>query len=344
MTVLQRFASWSLVVALVSIAACGGSAPTDARRPSQLGSSDPIAATITLSVSDSSAIEVGRARQAAATVRDPEGNELLGQTVEWSSDNASIATISTSGTITAMAPGGTAVHARLGNIQSALSVTVIPRETAIELTVTGLPSGVSTWIRIAQPLVGQPGRRDSMRIDAAHPTARFVGVLAGPIFGSADQVEFEGGRYAVIGPFVATAKEGETVRPIMDAYVDGDMTSIQGELRYYEMVKVVIPTRMASPGSVGGSISHLAALLSPTVNKSPFQLQKDSTSFASDTLNTFYSVWAPLGPYRVTGIDWSTIFSNGQYMKGWTPSYYAQPISLTRGGSVAPTIFYSPVK
>lgn len=60
-------------------------------------------------------LEVDQTRQFTATPRDEDGNELTGRSVTWSSDNTAVATISSSGVVTARSPGVTIVRAVVEN-------------------------------------------------------------------------------------------------------------------------------------------------------------------------------------------------------------------------------------
>ena len=101
----------------------------------------PVAAVaVTLS---SQAVQVGQTSQASAAITDAVGHVLTGRAVTWSSDNNSIASVSTSGVVTALAPGTAQITAASeGKIGSAtITVSAIP---VASVTVTPVSASVVT--------------------------------------------------------------------------------------------------------------------------------------------------------------------------------------------------------
>ena len=84
-------------------------------------------ATVSVSPSSSSLV-VGATGQLSATTRDPNGNVLTGRVVAWSSGNAGIASVNSSGLVTAVSAGTTQVTATSEGQSgtSSLTVTVPP--------------------------------------------------------------------------------------------------------------------------------------------------------------------------------------------------------------------------
>lgn len=70
----------------------------------------PPVASVLLSLPSASLL-VGATEQASATPRDANGGALTGRSVTWSSTNTAVATVSTSGLITAVSPGTTSISA-----------------------------------------------------------------------------------------------------------------------------------------------------------------------------------------------------------------------------------------
>ena len=70
----------------------------------------------------------GAAQALTATVRDASGNTLTGRTVNWSSANAAIATVSTAGVVTAISGGSTTISANVDGVNgsSVITVTLVP--------------------------------------------------------------------------------------------------------------------------------------------------------------------------------------------------------------------------
>jgi hypothetical protein len=83
----------------------------------------------TVSVSPASAsVMAGGTQQLTATLRDAGGNTLSGRSIGWSSSNASVATVNTSGLMSAITPGAATITATSEGQQgtSALTVTTPP--------------------------------------------------------------------------------------------------------------------------------------------------------------------------------------------------------------------------
>jgi hypothetical protein len=67
---------------------------------------------------------VGGTQQLTATARDASGNTLTGRAVTWSTSNASIATISSTGLVTAVAAGSATLTATVEGVQGMAAITV----------------------------------------------------------------------------------------------------------------------------------------------------------------------------------------------------------------------------
>jgi probable HAF family extracellular repeat protein len=73
----------------------------------------------------SQSMNVGQTQQATVTLKDVNGNILTGRTVTWSSSNPSLATVSSTGVITAVAPGGpVTITATSEGAQGTVQITV----------------------------------------------------------------------------------------------------------------------------------------------------------------------------------------------------------------------------
>jgi len=73
---------------------------------------------------DPASLTVGATQQMAAVVRDSGGSVVTGASVIWDSSNDSIATVSASGTVTALVAGSVTVLARAGTVSGRASVSV----------------------------------------------------------------------------------------------------------------------------------------------------------------------------------------------------------------------------
>ena len=109
--------------ALVLFAACsGGESATGTPTPPP----PPVSVVGAVVVSPASAsVTVGSTVALAATVRDASGNEVSGKTVQWTSGNVAVATVSTSGTVTGLTAGTVTVTASVDGKSGAASLTVI---------------------------------------------------------------------------------------------------------------------------------------------------------------------------------------------------------------------------
>ena len=80
--------------------------------------------TIRLTPSGDQQLLVGQTRQMIAQTLDADGNELPGRAVTWSSSSATVASLSNTGLITAVASGGTVITAASEGRTAVLAVTV----------------------------------------------------------------------------------------------------------------------------------------------------------------------------------------------------------------------------
>lgn len=111
----RRYVRRPLVACLTVLAACSG------------GTNPPAPVASVLVTPASSSIPVGQTTQLTATPRDAAGGSLQNRTVTWSSTNTAVATVSTTGLVTAVTVGGpvTIVATSEGQDGSA-AVTVTP--------------------------------------------------------------------------------------------------------------------------------------------------------------------------------------------------------------------------
>lgn len=119
----------------VALAACGGDAgPVAPGAPSVASIAiDPAQATLA----------PGATRQLAATARDTEAHPVAGVTISWGTADAAIATVSTGGLITAVAPGTVDISATGGGRTGHATIVVAPIAVA---TVAVEPAAVSLLV------------------------------------------------------------------------------------------------------------------------------------------------------------------------------------------------------
>jgi uncharacterized protein YjdB len=99
----------------------------------------PVAA-VTLSIG-SATMRVGDVQNASASTRDANGNTLNGRTIAWTSSNPGVASVSSTGVITANAVGATAITASSEGQFATAAITVTPNVSSI---VISLPQGTLT--------------------------------------------------------------------------------------------------------------------------------------------------------------------------------------------------------
>ncbi len=101
--VVRHRLGWILLAGIV--VGCGGAAGTDSTAPPQS------AAVSSVSVTGAAALEVGETTQLNAVLKDASGNALGGRTVLWSTSSSTIASVSETGLVTAVAPGSVTITA-----------------------------------------------------------------------------------------------------------------------------------------------------------------------------------------------------------------------------------------
>jgi uncharacterized protein YjdB len=147
-----------------------------------------------VSVSVASSINVGKTAQATATVKDASGQVVTGRSVSWVSSDASIASVSSSGLVTALKGGSVTITASVdGKTGSAVVTSVAPvaavRSIKLAAPATNLRIGevlqISAVVEDANgnPLTSVPVTWSSSRPSVA--TVSSGGVVAGIGAGSA---------------------------------------------------------------------------------------------------------------------------------------------------------------
>ena len=105
------------LLSLFLLGACAGSGTTTT------GNQNPAVASVQLN-NTSLALQTGQTGQLSATARDASGSTVNGKTPSWSSDNAAVASVGTSGLVTAIAPGSANVSATVDGKSASALVTV----------------------------------------------------------------------------------------------------------------------------------------------------------------------------------------------------------------------------
>jgi hypothetical protein len=130
------------LIGLAAITTVAGVACSD-------GGYEPSSVPTTVSVTPATATlaALGATRQLQASVRDQNGNAMSGVAVTWSSTDPAVASVGTTGLVTALANGGTQVTATAGSATGSAAVTVAQQASAI---VRGSGDGQSA--PVTQPL------------------------------------------------------------------------------------------------------------------------------------------------------------------------------------------------
>lgn len=103
---------------LTGLVACGGGGGGTTAPPVT-----PVVTTITVSLAASS-LEAGTTTTASAAVLDQNNAAITGKTVAWSSDNQSVATVTSTGVVTGVAPGTANIIATLDGKDGRASSTI----------------------------------------------------------------------------------------------------------------------------------------------------------------------------------------------------------------------------
>jgi uncharacterized protein YjdB len=115
-------------------------------------------ATVSVSVSPST-IAVGQKGQASAVVKDAAGNVLTGRTITYSSSNTAVATVSTSGVVTALSAGTATISGVSGGKTGTAAVTVQTASTSPVASVTVNLS--SSTLQVGQTTTGTAVLKDA---------------------------------------------------------------------------------------------------------------------------------------------------------------------------------------
>jgi uncharacterized protein YjdB len=209
------------------------STPTTPTTPSEPTTpAQPVVATLSVSP-DSVSLSAGSSSQLTATPKDASGKTVTGQTVSWGSSRTSVATVSQSGKVTAVAIGTATITAKVGSIAGTVKVVVPappvvtpPPSTPDPVEPTSPPSsGGSTVERVGYYVApngssGNSGTRNS--------PWDLASVLRGnKSVGAGDTVWVMGGTYK--GAFTSYLAGNASRRVVIRAY-PGERATIDGNL------------------------------------------------------------------------------------------------------------------
>jgi uncharacterized protein YjdB len=110
----------------------------------------PTVATVSVSFA-AAPITVGQTTQATALLQDANGNTLSDRAVTWSSSDSTVATVSPSGLVTAVAAGSVTIHASVEGVDGSAGLSV----GAADLPVTTVPVATVSVLVASRLTVGQ---------------------------------------------------------------------------------------------------------------------------------------------------------------------------------------------
>ena len=116
------------------------------------------AAVIITPLSTSSLI-VGQSFSLTAAVKSATGQDLTGVPITWSSANASVATVSSTGVLTAMKVGSTVISGSVGTVSSSIAVAIVqvPVSSVVVIAKAALlPGDTTTATAIVRDSIGAP--------------------------------------------------------------------------------------------------------------------------------------------------------------------------------------------
>jgi len=112
--------AWSLIGGLM-IWACAGEETTG---PGQQQPSAPTVASVVVTPSTATLVSLGETTTLSAAARNSTGGAITGKTFTWNSSNAAVASVSATGTVTAVSNGSATITATVDNVSGTASILV----------------------------------------------------------------------------------------------------------------------------------------------------------------------------------------------------------------------------
>lgn len=122
------FMRYAVMLSLATLTACGKDSPTQPQAR--------VSSSIVLSSNSATLTTIGQTLQINATVLDQENNPLSGAIVAWSSNNPAVASVSSSGLVTAVSGGTAQIRATSGSASANASVTVMQVAVSVAIAPT----------------------------------------------------------------------------------------------------------------------------------------------------------------------------------------------------------------
>jgi hypothetical protein len=228
---LKRGITLTIAASIIVAAACGSD-------DSPTGTAAVVAVTVS---APSTAIFVGSTSQLTATAKDASGNAVSGAAVTWTSSSDAIATVSTSGLVTGVAPGTATITATSNGKTATTTMTVSLKTVSFSATMT--PAG-----ELGVNLNGSP--TGSGTFTATLDTTTNIFTWSGTFTGLTSNVN----NGHIHGPFAQTATTGSA-----GVLLNFNPSVTPGA--------TFTGLNSATAGSVSGSVTLNSALtLTPTVN------------------------------------------------------------------------------
>jgi uncharacterized protein YjdB len=242
-----RKTAWA-TLGLAAFAACGGPTSIDDMTNAPPDSADLARAAsvvVTLAVSS---FPVGDSTSATAVVRDSRGRPL-NNPVAWSSTNAAVASVSSSGVVTGVSQGSSSIIASSGNRSGSAVVTV------------------------TAPPIGKPGTVIDLRATATSASAAaisFTQVNDGA--GNPASYDVRVSQPAITWGTAPSVTNGTCSAPLVGTATNGTMTcTVLGlaPATKYNFQLIAFRGALNTPSASFGSLSNVAEVTTPTASTTP---------------------------------------------------------------------------
>jgi hypothetical protein len=324
----RRVAALSLLVSTITLISCGGGTPTNP---------DPASAVATVAVSAPSTVLIPQqTAQLAVVLKSVDGTTLTGHAITYSSSAVTIASVSASGLVTALAVGTTTITATSEGESGTVDFTVASG------TLVGSSGGTVTGGNGAVVLTIPPG---ALTTNTAIAIVPVVGPPAAPPAG----VQFNGTAYQIgtvalmfAQPVTITLKYDATTLPLW--VMSGDMVILgSGTAGWTSLSGIVVDTAAmtvsgttTSIGSASGGLRASLREVTPPVVAIAVNPAMVTLTPVSDSVNPqkrsvmFHASIVPTGtpvPVPVPGVQapkplwryrWRTTGQNGTLADGVT--------------------------
>lgn len=118
-------AALTVTLTLLFLAACGEGEPS--------GPEDPVATSLAVEPATSTLTAVGASALLTASVQDQDGAPMPGADITWASTDATVATVSAAGQVTAVGPGEARISATAGGATDTAAVIVAPEAATLAI-------------------------------------------------------------------------------------------------------------------------------------------------------------------------------------------------------------------